>query len=311
MRNKEYVLGLSLWTLNDYRSKYNAEPPTAASWTTPPSQNRTWGIITTMGRPKRIYETTQKEYAPIKALALADINVAKGTANISITPRNKLDIPANILKGFKVKWSVFDTAFKALKVGEKILPQGYEVLNEIKYFATPSKPVIKHINQAIDGIRFVFDKIAGADEYAVQYKYNDSTYTTKKTINDFVEIDDKKIKQGQKLTCTLIAYNNAGQSEPSDAVVTAMNENDLPPAIWDAIRNKTNVFIGFEVLPKDDMYEIEYGFETAVYTKKLAFKNQGVVRLSHVPLDKPVYFRMRTKKQTGFTSDWSHEVKVE
>lgn len=341
MRNKEYVLGLSLWTLNDYRSKYNAEPPTAASWTTPPSQNRTWGIVTTMGRPKRIYETTQKEYAPIKTLALADINIAKGTANISITPRTQFDIPANILRGFKVKWSVFDTAFKALKVGEKILPtinpgdapfsfsiktdlsqanglkvefidpQGYVVLSEIKYFAKPSKPVIKHINQAIDGIRFVFDKIAGADEYAVQYKYNDSTYTTKKTINDFVEIDDKKIKQGQKLSCNLIAYNNAGQSDLSDTVVTAMNEDDLPPAVWDAIRNKTNVFVGFEVLPKDDMYEIEYGFNPSVYTRKLAFKNQGVVRLSNIPEGKPVYFRIRTKKQTGFTSNWSHEIKVE
>jgi beta-galactosidase len=145
----------------------------------------------------------------------------------------------------------------------------------------------------------------------VQYKYNDSTYTTKKTINDFVEIDDKKIKQGQNLTCTLIAYNNAGQSEPSDAVVTSMNENDLPPAVWDAIRNKTNIFIGFEVLPKDDMYEIEYGFNTKEYTRKLAFKNQGVVRLSKIPEGKPVYFRIRTKKQTGFTSDWSQEIKVE
>ena len=341
MRNKEYVLGLSLWTLNDYRSKYNAEPPTAASWTTPPSQNRTWGIVTTMGRPKRIYETTQKEYAPIKALALSDINVAKGTANISITPRTKLDIPANILRGFKVKWSVFDTAFKALKVGEKSLPtinpgdkpfsisiktdlsqanglkvefidpQGYVVLTEIKYFEKPSKPIIKHINQAIDGIRFVFDKVAGADEYAVQYQYNDSTYITKKTINDFVEIDDKKIKQGQKLSCALIAYNNAGQSEPSDAVITSMNENDLPPAIWDAIRNKNNIFIGFEVLPKDDMYEIEYGFKPLEYNKKLAFKNQGIVRLSNLPDKTPVYFRMRTRKQTGFTSDWTHEIKVE
>jgi len=185
------------------------------------------------------------------------------------------------------------------------------VLTEIKYFEKPNKPIIKHINQAIDGIRFVFDKVAGADEYAVQYQYNDSTYITKKTINDFVEIDDKKIKQGQKLSCSLIAYNNAGQSVPSDAVITSMNENDLPPAIWDAIRNKNNIFIGFEVLPKDDMYEIEYGFKPLEYNKKLAFKNQGVVRLSNLPDKTPVYFRMRTRKQTGFTSDWTHEIKVE
>lgn len=341
MRNKEYVLGLSLWTLNDYRSKYNAEPPTAASWTTPPSQNRTWGIVTTMGRPKRIYQETQREYAPVKGLSISEIDKEKGAAKINITPRAKLDIPANVLRSFKVQWSIFDSSFKANKIGEKTLPtinpgdkefslelktdlskanglkvelidpQGYVVLSEIQYFTKPSKPIIKHINKANDGIRFVFDKIAGADEYAIQYQYKDSTFTTKKTINNFVEIEDKKVKQDQNLTCNLIAYNNAGQSELSDSVVVAKNEDDLPPAIWDAIRNKTNIFIGFEVLPKDDMYEIEYGFNPSDYTKKIAFKNQGVVRLSNLPDKKTVYFRMRTKKQTGFTSDWSQEIKVE
>ena len=44
---------------------------------------------------------------------------------------------------------------------------------------------------------------------------------------------------------------------------------------------------------------------------KLAFKNQGVVRLSAIPADSPVYFRMRIRKQTGFTSEWTHEIKVD
>ena len=294
-----------------------------------------------MGTPKRSFVETQKEYAPVKGLSISEINKEKGTAKINITPRTKLDIPANILRGFKVQWSVFDNTFKAIKIGEKSLrtiypgdsqfslgmksnlskangvkielidPQGYVVLNEIQYFAKPNQPKIKHINLANDGLRFIFDKIAGADEYAIQYQYKDSTFTTKKTINNFVEIEDKKVKQGQKLSCNLIAYNNAGQSELSETVEVAKNEDDLPPAIWDAIRNKTNIFIGFEVLPKDDMYEIEYGFNPLKYTKKLAFKNQGVVRLSNLPDNTPVYFRMRTRKQTGFTSDWTHEIKVE
>jgi len=33
--------------------------------------------------------------------------------------------------------------------------------------------------------------------------------------------------------------------------------------------------------------------------------------LSNIPLESPVYFRMRIRKQTGFTSEWTHEVKVE
>lgn len=341
MRNKEYCLGLSLWTLNDYRSKYNAEPPTAASWTTPPSQNRTWGIVSTLGKPKRSFVTTQKEYAPVKEISLSDINKEKGTAKFTITPRAKLDIPANILKGFKVQWSVLDANFVVSKSGEKVLktinpgdaafsfdiknnlsnakglkielvdPQGYVVLDETYPFEAPSQPKIKHTNVAIDGVRLLFDKVAGADEYAVQYKLKDSVFTSKKTINTFVEIEDKKVKQGENWKYKLIAYNKIGESIASDEVVVARNELDLPPIIWDAVRNKTNIFIGFEVLPKDDMYEIEYGFKPQEYTKKLAFKNQGVVRLSNIPEGNPVFFKMRIRKQTGFTSEWTHEIKVE
>jgi hypothetical protein len=341
MRNKEYVLGLSLWTLNDYRSKYNSEPPAAASWTTPPSQNRTWGIVTTLGKPKSSFVTTQKEYAPVKEITLSEINKDKGTAKITIIPRAKLDIPANILRGFKVQWSVLDANFKALKSGEKGLktiypgdtafsfdiknnlskskgmkiefvdPQGYVVLDETYHFEAPNQPTIKHINVANDGVRFIFDKVPGADEYAVQYQLKDSIFTSKKTINTFVEIEDKKVKQGENWKYKLIAYNKVGESAPSDEVVVARNELDLPPVIWDAVRNKTNIFIGFEVLPKDDMYEIEYGFKPLEYTKKIAFKNQGVVRLSNIPIETPVYFRMRIRKQTGFTSEWTHEIKVE
>lgn len=341
MRDKEYVLGASLWTLNDYRSKYNATPPTAATWTTPPSQNRTWGIVTTLGLPKRSFTEVQKEYAPVKGVTLSEINKENGTAKVTILPRTKFDIPANVLRGFKVRWSILDSNFKAIQSGEKTLkiifpgdnafsfdiklnlgqskgikieladPQGYVVLNEMQHFAAPDQPVIKHINIANDGVRFIHDKIAGADEYAVQYQLKDSIFTSEKTINNFVEINDKQIKQGVNWTYKLIAYNNAGASKPSKEVVVAKNELDLPPVIWDAIRNKTNIFIGFAVLPKDDMYEIEYGFKPLEYTKKLAFKNQGVVRLSNIPIETPVYFRMRIRKQTGFESEWTHEIKVE
>jgi len=199
---------------------------------------------------------------------------------------------------------------KGIKI-ELVDPQGYIVLDEMYHFTVPDQPKIKHTNVAIDGVRFIFDKVAGADEYAVQYQLKDSIYTTNKTINNFVEVEDKKVKQGVNWTYKLIAYNKLGASTPSAEVTVARNELDLPPIIWDAVRNKTNIFIGFEVLPKDDMYEIEYGFKPLDYTKKLAFKNQGVVRLSNIPLESPVYFRMRIRKQTGFTSEWTHEVKVE
>lgn len=44
LKELDYVVGASLWTYNDYRSKYRG---------TPPGQNRTWGVYNVWRQPKK------------------------------------------------------------------------------------------------------------------------------------------------------------------------------------------------------------------------------------------------------------------
>ena len=41
MRHKPHTIGASLWTFNDYRSFWQSSP----TWSTPPSQNRSWELL--------------------------------------------------------------------------------------------------------------------------------------------------------------------------------------------------------------------------------------------------------------------------
>ena len=83
-RHKPHVIGGSLWTFNDYRSFWQAGP----TWSTPPSQNRSWGIVNVFRQKKKSWYAFRKEYAPIKKLMVAP-NSENGDWHISIIPRKK------------------------------------------------------------------------------------------------------------------------------------------------------------------------------------------------------------------------------
>ncbi|MGK0253389.1 MAG: beta-galactosidase [Mariniflexile sp.] len=338
MRNKNYVLGASLWTFNDYRSAYHG----TSGWKTPPSQNRAWGVVTSFRERKRAFYDLQKEFAPIKSLTISEVDKNNGKATVTIQPRNKLDIPANVLREFSVRWRVMDTDFNALDMGLKKVklinpgdedftipinwtnkrtvnglkvefldPQGYTVLEAVKYFAVPNKPTIKFSNTSNNAVRILFDKLKGASEYMLTYYKGDSIYYSEKTINDFIEIQDENIKQGEPWTYQLIALNNAGESKPSEAMTLMMDEDELPPVIWGTKRTDNGVFIAYTVSPYDYLYEVEYGSKSGIYDKNIATKVKGVLNIPNIKKEEPLFFRMRTIKQWGFPSEWTQEFKVD
>ncbi|NJL76638.1 MAG: hypothetical protein HC892_18095 [Saprospiraceae bacterium] len=337
LRNKDYVLGVSLWTFNDYRSTYHG----VAGWKTPPSQNRAWGIVNTFRDKKRAYYELQKEYAPIKHLSISMVDTIKKEAAITIQPRALLDIPANVLRGYSLRWSIIDQDFyttvvgtqkiklitpgdnqfevlinwknqsslKGLKV-EFLDPQEYIVFEETKYFEAPKQPSIKFVNTATQGVRIIFDKSAEASAHIVKYYHGDSIFFTNQSINNFIDILDERVKQGASWQYELIALNNAGQSVPSPAQELQKDEDELPPIIWNVKRLENDVFIGFSVAPDDYLYEVEYGTNAGQYTKKLTTKVKGVLNIPNISKDEPLYFRMRVRKQWGFASEWTQEVKI-
>lgn len=337
MRNREYLLGTSLWTFNDYRSFYYGR----AGWATPVSQNRCWGIVNTFRQKKRSYWAFRKEYAPVRELLIENLNEAEKNARVTISPRQIHDIPANSLIGYQLRWSTFGDDFELTKTGEKALkdifpgdetfeenidwkssqnpkgikvelldPQGYSVLDQVIYFSVPEQPEITYVNTAQNGIRLIFDSVAGATAYYARYESSGEIVHSDTTINSFIDITNENLQLNEPVEFRVIAINNKGESKPSSPIKAAKDEDELPPVVWEIRRNSGDLVIGFTSSPYDYLYEVEYGYEPAKYDKQIAFKVKGVARIPDVERDKAVYMRLRVRKQWGFASEWTHEIKV-
>lgn len=104
---KPYVIGVSLWIFNDYRSNSRG---------TPPSGNRAWGVVDVDRRPKAAYEQVRNLFSPIHALEL------EGNT-IRVVPRGPDEVPSFALRDYELRWQVSDTGGKILKSGVAKLPE--------------------------------------------------------------------------------------------------------------------------------------------------------------------------------------------
>ncbi|MBO9562456.1 MAG: hypothetical protein J7621_06755 [Niastella sp.] len=104
-RQCDYLVGASVWTLNDYMSRY---PGTDADG------YRAWGLITPDRSLRNTYTYLQEEFAP------ATMEVMKkevGKITVAVTARNSF--PAYTLRNYKVKYGNTEINLKTLKPGEK------------------------------------------------------------------------------------------------------------------------------------------------------------------------------------------------
>lgn len=337
LRGREYLLGVSLWTFNDYRSSYYGRE----GWATPVSQNRCWGIVNTFRQKKRSYYAFRKEYSPVKEFMIGEVDPASGTARVTIAPRSTFDIPANTLRGYKLKWNIIDKNYSPLPSGEKMLksiapgddsfaetiqwkgsgdiaglkaelidPQGYSVFDREVWLKAPEKPQITFVNTAQNGVRLIYAPSKGASEYVVRYQYGDQVFYSDTTINQFITITDDRIKLNEPWEYEIIAINNAGESSPSEKITASKDEDELPPVVWAVRRVADKIVVGFSSSPDDYLYEAEYGEAPGSYQHQLIFKNKGVVSIPEIKPDNPVYLRLRCRKQWGFASEWTEEIRV-
>ena len=352
MRNKPYVLGASLWTFKDYRSFYQHR---VEGKSTPPSQNRAYGIVNTFRQKKRSYYALRDEFAPVKGLnlelnpnnQLEEVTINKelgpemsNQLTVTIVPRSKLDIPARVLDGYKLQITSLDENFeqsgleeiplKKIAPGDGPLdftvkipvtgnagvrvdlvdPQGHSILDQTKYKQAPDAPIITQTHTAVDGISLHFDKVPGATEYMAIYARNGEEHSTKPTINNFIRINDPIIKHGEEWTYKVVALNNFGASVPSKEFKLAKDEDELPPVVWKAVKHGKDLVIGFTVTKFDYVFDIEYGVESGNYAHSVTVSTKGVTRIPNAGEGK-IYFRIRTRKQWGFASEWSQEKSAE
>ena len=331
-RNKAHVIGGSLWTFNDYRSFYQGSP----SWSTPPSQNRSWGIVNVFRQKKKSWYAFRKEYAPVKALEISSAD-DPGAWTVRVVPRVKLDIPAYDLRGYRLLWTMRDENDQVLSGGfteipllvpgddpwshslnsietaaslkvELLDPQSYSVLDTTIHFSVPRPAVIKHIHTSSNSTRVIFDPVPGATAYQLLYGQETPAHLSATTINDFIEVGG--LEYGKEYQFALIALNSAGKSTPSEIRTARTDEDELPPVIWKTVAADEAFFIGYTVGKTDYMYEIQYGTKSGKYNHQIGLRNVGVCQIPNLENGTTYYYRLRRRMQWGFASEWSDERRV-
>jgi beta-glucuronidase len=104
-RQCDYVIGASVWTFNDYFSRF---PGTGANG------YRAWGLVDPERKKRGLYPVWQEEFSP------ATIQLVKkegARATIKITARK--DFPSYTLKGYSLKYDEQQISIRTLKPGEE------------------------------------------------------------------------------------------------------------------------------------------------------------------------------------------------
>jgi len=101
----DYLIGASVWTFNDYFSRY---PGTNANGYRP------WGLVGPDRQPRGMYTAWQEEFAPA---TIELTNKKDGYATLVITARK--DFPSYTMKGYKISYDGQEILLNTLQPGEK------------------------------------------------------------------------------------------------------------------------------------------------------------------------------------------------
>lgn len=333
VRGKDYVIGASIWTFNDYRSDYWFSNP---KWNTPSSQNRAWGTVNSFLMPKKSYYEVQKAYLPLKFNKFQVIqNNQNITGEINIQSRGYDDFPAYQMKGYsfriesihengrvsevktilipdlkpgdvfnKVSFSV--QSVSAVKVS-LLDPQNYSRFDSIIHFRLPKTPKLVGSNVSIRSARIVYLKDSSATYYTVKYGLDSLDQESKPSIDDFIDLSGLETLKNYKYQ--LVAHNNFGDTK-SEIGSFQLKEDELPPVIWGVIAAQQSFFISFTSEPDDFIYQVAIGTKSGQYDRIISAKIKGVMKLANLISGQTYYFKLRRLKQWGFASEWTHEMKI-
>ncbi|WP_176445006.1 glycoside hydrolase family 2 TIM barrel-domain containing protein [Paenibacillus herberti] len=297
------VIGASVWTFNDYRSHFKNSAA---------SQNRTWGAVNVWRDEKKWFETFRDTNSPVKSMSLVQYSQQFATGSELVTelilsPRAVLDLPSYTMKGYKLKWEIYDrnnevkdggiTDLPVIEPGDPawstyvswrvpaagllkqrftvISPTQYEIKLKEVYFSVPGAPVIKEVVAASGQVRVVFNKVSGAQSYKVKYGTSSLTSETASTINDFIDITG--LMNDTPYQFSVVASNGVGDGVES-AIVSGTPQAEytlLPPTLWKAVGVDGGFYVGYTSAPgtftveenNKTTYTIQFGTSSGNYTE--------------------------------------------
>ncbi|MCM3750314.1 hypothetical protein M3223_23695 [Paenibacillus pasadenensis] len=302
------VIGASIWTFNDYRSNFWQKDSAA-------SQNRTWGAVNVWRDEKKWFETFKNTNSPVQSLDLAQYSHtftpgSEQVTKVTLSPRAVLDLPAYTMKGYKLRWEIYDrnyivkdsgitdlpvihpgdsawSTFVSWKVPAAgllkqrftvVSPTQYEIRAKEAFFSAPQPSAIKEVLAAGGQVRVVFNKTNGAQSYKVKYGTTSLNQVTAATINDFVEITG--LTNGTSYQFAVVAVNGFGESVESTPVSATPQAAQalLPPKLWKAVGVDGGFFVGYTGGPGTfkseennvSSYTIQYGTSSGAYTQTIS-----------------------------------------
>lgn len=338
MRGKDFIFGGSLWTYNDYRSTHYSPTP---SWNNPISENRAWGVVDAYGRHKRAYYEARKEYAPLKEMKV----VEEGDRLIvNLIPRDKLDLPAYILRNYKLQletgdgvdnWNVVSSVeLPDINPGDKAMKremkmpsvssktyrlmlvngQGVELMDTLIVHGKPEKPSILSVITANRSARVYFRPDGLGSRYFVECKNLKNgriAYSDTVAYSDFIDV--MKLSRDTQYQLTLFAENNNGKISSETVAFTAKGNGVLPPDIKSivALPESKSIGLGYGSLNNEYLYEIEYSRDKMMKdgVKRLITKTRGACTIPNL-CPGVYYVRMRAHQQYQIISDWTPVVSV-
>lgn len=332
MRGREYLIGASVWTFNDYRSNYKDNATEA-------TQNRSWGVVDSYGRKKRGYYQLQRQNSPVKEFGInAQVSADRVVGSVAITPRELLDLPAYDMVGYSVKVTLFDKngtecatrnmALPQIKVADKPLkldfelngrgvaricaelvsPTQYVVDARSKYFIAPLQPSIDYGESAQSSIRLHFTQLPSTTEWYVRYGIDSLNMSTAPTINNFIDVPE--LEFGKEYKFMLVACNDSGETQAEKVITVRTTASELPPVITHLKLNGDNIEVGYSSDRGEFIYEFEYGLSENNLDRKIITTATGACNLPVICRDKTHYLKIRMRLRYGYASNWSRVFKV-
>ncbi len=327
LSEKDYVVGASYWSFNDYRSAYSG---------TPPSGNRSWGVVNVFRQKKQSFHSFQKRYSPVRSFNLISEN------RLEIQPRSKNEFPSYKLKDYSIVWESFDTNGRVLDGGFQQLDPinqgdvpfslmlswktniaevallkaslvsslGYTVDESIRYMSKPTPPKVIGTYADSRTVRVIVEKPSLPSPWKVRYSDGTQVKETPPTINDFVEITG--LVSNKKYQLEVVAINEQGESEPYRVDSVQTHPSELPPVIWHVEPTSDGWFVGYATTEKDYAYQVRYRKADEDYATENTqqFTTKGVGKVASV---KPgnYFFQIRRLMEWGYESEWSHEIPIQ
>lgn len=281
-RQRDFVVGWSQWTYNDYRSDYGGSSANLV---------RGWGNVDVWGREKRAFDAVQQADAPVAGFELTGVSATAdgGLGLVRIQPRGDLDAdgPSRLLSGYSLALRVTDA--EGVVVGGSMVPladiapgdaafdipvswrdgghglsatagllspQGYEVAVSKSAVRTAVAPEITDIVPSQGSVRVRWADAAGTGEYRAEARAADGTVVAKvDTAESFADLTG--LTDGTVYTIAVAGVTDDGVGAAATAEATPQAGLPRAPRLHALTPVENGLVLGFSDGTADATFQVQ------------------------------------------------------